>query len=277
MSLLERLGSSLRAELAADPARRAALEAIVARAREAWPDLPVTEAELAAHILSRAPNLDANTPGADLLLALAAAKGSPIAILAMEQRYFHVVDVCRAAVRSTLSTGEAKQRVRDKLFVGPPPRALSYSGKGSFEGWLRVVVTRVLLDEAEKGQQSETLEESLSSIRVSANPETALLRKTTEKDFRAAFHDAVVTLEVRERALLKYALLDGLTVDDIGAIYDVHRSTAARWVAAAARTLESRLRDVLRTKLGAGDDEVERLVRLVESKVDLSLSRELGG
>ena len=61
----------------------------------------------------------------------------------------------------------------------------------------------------------------------------------------------------------------------IGRAYDVHRATAARWVAAVRTELGDRIRSELAARLKIAEDEVDSIVRLVKSRVDVSLERVL--
>ena len=87
---------------------------------------------------------------------------------------------------------------------------------------------------------------------------------------------AIRELEPRDRLLLKYHYLDGLTVDRIGALYTVHRATAARWIAAAREMLATRTQRILLEKLRVTPSELRSIARLVESQLDLSMRRLLG-
>ncbi len=71
-------------------------------------------------------------------------------------------------------------------------------------------------------------------------------------------------------------MVNGWSVDRIGALYGVHRVTASRWVAAAREQLGAAIRSELASRLAISVDEVDSIVRLVQSRVDLSLERLLG-
>jgi RNA polymerase sigma-70 factor, ECF subfamily len=88
---------------------------------------------------------------------------------------------------------------------------------------------------------------------------------------REAFRAAVGGLDARERTLLRLSLRDRLGVDQIGALYRVHRSTAARWLQAVRDKLSASTRAGLASKLSLADAEVESLIRAIGSKIDLSL------
>ena len=64
-----------------------------------------------------------------------------------------------------------------------------------------------------------------------------------------------------------------LGIDHIGKVYDVHRATAARWLTRARESLFEMTRSHLRAELGLDDDEFQSLVRLVRSRLDVSVCR----
>jgi RNA polymerase sigma-70 factor, ECF subfamily len=76
--------------------------------------------------------------------------------------------------------------------------------------------------------------------------------------------------------LLRYSVIDGWNVDRIAELYGVHRATAARRVAAAREQLGESIRAELAARLEISTDEVDSIVRLVQSRVDVSLARLLG-
>jgi RNA polymerase sigma-70 factor (ECF subfamily) len=90
--------------------------------------------------------------------------------------------------------------------------------------------------------------------------------------FQTAFRAALATLTPRDRVLLRMNVLDGLTIDQIGALQGVHRATAARWVDRARETLSRQIRREFMKKLGADPFEAEELLQWMQSRIELSLS-----
>jgi RNA polymerase sigma-70 factor (ECF subfamily) len=72
-------------------------------------------------------------------------------------------------------------------------------------------------------------------------------------------------------------VIDGWTIDRIGALYGVHRATAARRIAAARDELGAAIRTELAARLAISIDEVDSIVRLVQNRIDVSLERLLDG
>src|SRR5262249_20582054 len=95
-------------------------------------------------------------------------------------------------------------------------------------------------------------------------------------EFHAAFAEALEALAPRERALLRMRYIDDLTEDEVASFYDVHRVTVARWVARALARLLQGTRRGLSTRLSLRTDDVTSPMRLLRSRLQLSLRRALG-
>lgn len=260
------------------------LTACIAAGEAAWPGLHVPRDTFRAHLDARVPHEPAGVPlidrvrVADLYLACACARGQPEAIAAFEA---HVASDIAVAVRS-LEVGQAllddvMQILRVKLFVTGErePLIATYSGRGSLRGWVRSVAVRTAMKLQHKGARDAPLDdEALAQLPTGeAGPELAHFRRVYGTEFRAAFAAALAALDTRQRTLLRQHFLDHLNIDDLGALYGVHRATIARWLARARMMLLEQTRAGLRTRIGVHDAEVDSVLRLVRSELHLSLSR----
>lgn len=262
----------------------AALLDAIERGKRAWPDVRLSDADFVAYLVARAetPEELASAKIEDLFLACACARGDAAAIAAFES-YLNEVDVAFARVRAPVSADEVKQQLRLRLLVGDgegePPRLTLYRGAGDLRGWVRVVATRHLLNLATrvapdaKGGGDDAL---AGVAAATADPELALLKQRRGVDLKRAFERAASELSDRERALLRQSLVERLSIDTIGDRHGIHRSTAARWVAAARSALQKNVRRALHEALGISDTEVESMLRVIESDIELSVSRLLG-
>jgi hypothetical protein len=79
----------------------------------------------------------------------------------------------------------------------------------------------------------------------------------------------------RERTLLRQHYVDGLGIDRLAPLHQVHRSTCARWIESARGKALRGVRNHLRARLGLDDAELEAAIAMVRSQLDLSLSRHL--
>jgi len=109
------------------------------------------------------------------------------------------------------------------------------------------------------------------------DPEVDYMKRTYSNEFKAAFAAALGTLGAREQTLLRYHHVDGLNIDEIGAIYRVHRVTAFRWIEKAKDQLVKQTLDTLRARLKLPASELDSVLRMIRSQIHLSLVRHLGG
>jgi RNA polymerase sigma-70 factor (ECF subfamily) len=82
-------------------------------------------------------------------------------------------------------------------------------------------------------------------------------------------------LTPRDRSMLRFHLIDGLSIDQIGKLESVHRATAARWIAAARKKIHDAVRADLRRQMKLTRAELESLIRVVRSRLDFSVKRHL--
>jgi RNA polymerase sigma-70 factor (ECF subfamily) len=247
---------------------------LLARARQAWPDLQVPDAVFVqtlqraagAVVEEQSGSLAAAMRGLhveDLYLACACLAGDRLALEHFEQLYMSDLErALRSLQRSGVDTDEVQQRVRHHLLVheeGRPPRLTQYTGRGALRRWLRVAALREGLSAARaSGRAMARAERTLMhAVEQEDDPELQVLKRLYRAEFKTAFQDALAELSPRDRNLLRYQLVDGLNIDQIGAIYGVHRATAARWLSAIRDQLRDRSRELLAAHARIRSDEVD--------------------
>jgi RNA polymerase sigma-70 factor, ECF subfamily len=274
-------GVSFTAELgrrlggAVPPELTKALEAL-ADVRLRWPQGPAPSAAFAAYLaerLSPTPRID------DLYLAWWCSTGDGAALAAFDARYDNEVRIATARFRD-LPADELIQQLRIKVFVGTgdsPPKLLEYSGKGALGAWLRVTALRTFVDIA-RATRSHRYERELDEVEVlgtAANPEHSSISAAVTAAVKRAFAEAVASLTSRQRVFLRHAYVDRQTLDQIALHYSMHRTTVARTLAAARVQLIEQTRLAVARELGIGDDELSTMIRGLDSRLELSLSRVL--
>jgi RNA polymerase sigma-70 factor, ECF subfamily len=274
MTPVEAFATAAALEVTTDLAAR--VDAAIATCITAHPELVVDACAFAAYLGKRrnAPPTDELLH--DLHLAFAAAHGSVPAIARFEAE---ALPAARAALRALRiddsGIDEALQRVRDKLLVGPAQRLLEYRGEGRLRAWVRVVAIREHL----MAQRGRNIELSLDEAMLAAvpdpadDPALAVLRRDYRDDLATALATAIAALDVRDRSLLRYSLVDGLDLGAIASIFRTHKSTISRWLARARTRLWGLTRDALSGPGGIDGADVESLVRAMRSGLDLSLAR----
>lgn len=258
---------------------RSELMALHQRGSEAWPDLSLEFAAFSAHVshhdLARG-DLD-SFEVEDFFLACACSEGHDAAVVAFDRRFG--ADLGRPAKGDSSDLAkDLEQIVRSKLFASETPKIAEYSGRGSLQGWVRIVAKRTYLDMVRalsRRRDREHPGQDLLDGVVQIDPELEYLKRHYKDEFREAFHGAVRSLAFKDRTMLRHNLVFGLSIDDIGRLHDVHRATAARWVNKARDALLQATRANMRARLGVGGDELESIMRLIESRLDVSVIRYL--
>lgn len=251
------------------------LQALAAR----WPDLPRDAAQFAAYVAARSANQPDPLAGLhveDLALAWWAGSGEVGGITAFEAEY--AAEILRIAGRfPSLSSDELAQQLRIKLFVGAKPKIRDYSGAGSLLAWLRVVAVRSFVD-LTRAQRSAHCFAELDEVELlgATTPATAsVFDAAIARAIKRAFADAVAALTPRQRAFLRHAYVDQLTLDQIAASYVIHRATVARTLAGARAQLIEQTRRAAASVLEVAPDQLASAIGALEYRLELSLSRVL--
>ena len=279
------LAAPARAALAADAPTGDRIAADLAALQGRHPALPLDAALVAAFAarIDTQPELARGLPrfrAGDLALAQWAGRGEARAIAAFEAELADVLGRVLARFHR-LPADELRQRLRIKLFVGAerPARIHDYTGFGFLENWLKVTAVRDFIDlargEARRRIEDELDDEVLGVVDPATHPALAQARRELGGTVKRAFAAAVAELSPRERNFLRLAHVDGLTLDQIAATYQVHRATVARVLGAARAALLAKTRAAVAAEVGADDDRLDSVVGLLDSRLDLSLSRVL--
>ncbi len=287
-SFLAELGAELRAACAALPRER--LEAELARLLEAGraehPGVALDPERFASWLARAARSalegaLDpaaalGQLHGPDLYLACACEAHDPAALARFEAEELPTVRAALADQRlAPALRDELVQELRAALFTPRgelAPMIANYSGRGRLRGWLRVAAVRMGQRALGKERRQVPLPDvALDGLAAAADPELARLKQAYRAEFREAVRGALASLEARARTLLCQHYLDDLGIDQLGALYQVHRATAARWVAAAREELLERTRAALQERLAISRPELDSVLRLIASRLDVTL------
>jgi RNA polymerase sigma-70 factor, ECF subfamily len=263
---------------------QASLEAIVARAAQAWPDLAIDPARL-VQAIARGAGDDVEAGLAelhveDLALAVACAEGVPNALAHCDRLCAGAIAAAVARVdRSADLRDEVRQILWQRIFVGTAgkaPRIQSYAGRGPLAGWVAVAAQRVALDLRRSEARTTGLDPQADEVLpANQHPEIDYLRTRYKPEFEAAVREALAGLPDRDRLLLKLTIVSGLSHEQLANIYSVNQSTITRWIARAReQVLEATEREVC-SKLGMPPGEFRSLAGLLVSRLDLSISRVL--
>jgi len=265
------------------------LTALCTRAEAGAPELDLDRALFAGYLGTHALAAERVVAAEDiddealfeLRLACALRRGDEVAARIFDRKYVAPLDTTLGAMRLDDATrDEVKQRVRTKLCVADAGRALrleGYAGRGRLAGLVQVVATREAIGLARATQRQRPIadEDLFGAPEGGRDPELELLRMRHAAELKAAFEAALRGLSSRERNLLRQHLLGGVGLEPLAEIYGVHRATVVRWLAHAREQVASATKARLRERLRVRPDELESLLGLVESRLDLSVERML--
>lgn len=278
------------------PEIAAALRQAVELGRAAWPKVSLSGAEFAFHI-GRV--LDAHSAGspdeatasapdaaaaiaalqvADLFLAAAAARGSSEAIAEFEARFMKPLPFILGMGTARDDADAVCSALRAKLLVGTaddPPRIASYGGRGPLGAWVAIAAQRTALslNRHENALQRAHERAMNEAIAVDLDPELRHMKVRYKEAVESAFRHALGELVDRDRALLKLGLVAGLSLEAIGASYNVNASTVSRWLSRIRQGLLERTLVLLRERLRLTEPEAASIARLVTSQIDVSVVR----
>lgn len=282
---LDALPAEEREIFAADPGLGEALAAVLDRARSAWPELSIPDEVLLPFLAERVP------PGAgpaglerlnapDLYLACGCATGDSAAVALFTSRFFPAIEQALARLELPRPWVEdVRQMVYDKLFVGDAERPAGirhYKGEGELLTWVRVVAVRQAIDLARKRNRELPAEELPDVVASDDDPEIRFLKRRYGEEFKAAFQKVMGLLTSKERNLLRYQLVSGLTLEQIAGLYQVNRSTVVRWMQKVRDKLLDETRAELSRRLRLTQTEFKSVMRLIQSQLHVSIKRLLG-
>jgi len=80
-------------------------------------------------------------------------------------------------------------------------------------------------------------------------------------------------LPARDASILRLHFLEGMSASSIGAAYRVHGRTIQKWLQAARAQILETTRELLRERLQLHRKELESVIALAQSQLDVSISR----
>ncbi len=273
------------AEGAVDPPDHDALEASLARllaeGRAAWKSAATDDATFVRYLAARTPgaspaHLD-RLQAADLYLACACAAGDAASVAAFDRHYLAPLPqlLMRKGIARDVAD-EVVQSLRERLFVGTAggrAKIVDYDGRGSLAGWLRVAAIRAASNaRRDEGHRATLADDAGSPAAMTViDPELTLIKRRYGAAFQAALSDAFASLSGEERNVLRLYFMDGLNLDAIARVLGLSRATVGRrMISGRARVLEETLR-LLGERLPASPTELQSLLGIVRSKLDVSL------
>lgn len=252
------------------------------RIQRAWPALELEESAVAGFIAERLDGAEpvvalGAAPLEDLALAAQCARGDAAAHQVLEG-YLTAVEQARVGGATRDLIDEVKQQLRVQMLVGSegkPPGIAAYRGRGPLRAWLRIIATRELVRLVRGDRRASAKDVEELPLATTGDPALDQLKATYRSEFAEALRDAISDLSFEDRLLLRQQIADQLSVDEIGVAHGVHRGTASRWLARARDALLLATQRRLSERLDLPAEEISSVIRLVHSRLDVSVVRYL--
>jgi len=217
--------------------------------------------------------------GEELYLVAGCVAREAEAYQAFERRY--LATLTQSVGRIVLSPDQAdelRQQLRVTLLLGPAPKIGTFRGQGPLGAWVQVCAVRLALKLGAARDRLAGPDASLLEGLVSQEADQELLAaKSQYRDtFQAALEECFSALPSRQKTLLRMHFLDGMSIDEMGQVFHVHRATIARWLVAIRREVLEQICRKISLNLRTSSSEFRSMVRLVSPDVRLSLHRILG-
>lgn len=246
----------------------------VARAR--WPAVKLTDAAFFEHVARHAPPDPVVLQALhleDLFFACACAKADPAALAVLEASILSQVPRWIARFEG-VPADDVQQELRQKLLLGASAHLLAYQGKGALARWIRVAATRAAIDVQRR--QRPVADDPIEQLFAGPDPEIDFVKLRDREAVRSVLHDAMRALPAREATLLRLHHIEGVSLERLGELERVHRATIARWLADARALVLDQVRKLLRERLRLSEEEGDSLLRLLRSRLDLSIRSAFG-
>jgi len=219
--------------------------------------------------------------GADLFLAVACARGDEEALRRFDGDYLSkIAQWLKLPPTDQEIVTEVRQRVATRALVGKDgaaARIAHYAGRGPLWAWVRIIAlrehARLRQEQARHPTSAGTDDDELDQLARSGELSADLraLRARYQEAMMGAFRAAISALPPRDRTLLRLAYVDGLSLESVGRMYGVNKSTVSRWLAGCRAEILSAAAERLRGELGLPADDVESLLGVMHRDLDVSL------
>jgi RNA polymerase sigma-70 factor (ECF subfamily) len=244
-----------------------------------WPGVDLSLEDFARHVETRVAGSDAADVllryGDDLFLACACARGDTRAIELFSMHFLGAVPLMVARI---LPQGplveELVQSLHEAMLVArgsAPPHIAAYRGTGSLAAWVRVSATRAAVHAKNRAARYTPWAPMGAPEASTLGPESLYVQRRYGPAFETALRKALAALPAPTRELLRDYYVDGLTIDQLAERGGIHRATAARRISAARRFVLADVRRRAAEQLGIDDQEIDSLLYLVASGLDVSL------
>jgi RNA polymerase sigma-70 factor, ECF subfamily len=190
----------------------------------------------------------------------------------------HQALISQIASRFGLHPGDVNEmhsQLMRRLFVSSDesqPKFAQYVGRGQLGGLVRVAVTRHALTLV-SAKDRKSQEVSPNSPGIERDVSDKFAKAELQQLMKQALEQSADALTERQRSILRMHYVKHANIDDIGAVYRVHRATAARWLLEARTCLVESAREAFLLQAALEEHELAEVASMVESQLSMTWSR----
>ena len=226
-----------------------------------------------------------NLKWSDLFLTTACAAGDSAAWEVFRRQYRSVIH--SAALKTSTSASEAAE-LSDTLLTDlflphesgrGESKIAQYHGLGSLEGWIKVVVHRMAIDQIRLHRRDvpiEELEVELPSNSTHGRTDESIKERDTHRArdmVSQCLTTALEQLNAQERLVLNLYYLKGVNLKGIGQFLKAHESTASRLIERLKTQLHKSVNKQLQEKFKVRKMEVPHLIELAQGHLEIDLKK----
>jgi RNA polymerase sigma-70 factor (ECF subfamily) len=217
----------------------------------------------------------------ELALARACARGSERAWECFLNRYRQkLYDIAGAIAKEESLARELADSLYADLFGTRQSqngrrisKLASYTGRGSFEGWLRTVLAQEFVNRHRRERRLVSFDEQLEAGKQ-FEAKDATTQIPADAGLELAVDEALAELSAEERLTLASHYLDGRTLAEIARMLGVHESTISRRIEKLTTSLRKRIVRGLRQR-GMNKLEVQQALQADVGDLTLDVRRRL--
>ena len=250
----------------------------LAAARARWPAISLGDAAFVEHLWPhdgarpRAPSVAGAVESLhldDLFLACACLHGDRGALGVLEREVLERVPRWVARFHG-VHGADVQQEIRQKLLLPPAPQLLTYNGTRSLERWVCVAASRCAIDLQRRLKPVDS-GDPLEELLAGPDPELDFMKLRDREALRSILRDAFVALPEKARTLLRLHYLEGVSLEKLATLEQVHKATIKRHLVEARSSALTNVRKLLRERLRLSEAEGDSLLRLLRSRIDVSI------
>ena len=226
-----------------------------------------------------------NLKWSDLFLTTACAAGDSAAWEVFRRQFQSVIH--SAALKTSTNASEAAE-LSDTLLTDlflphesgcGESKISQYHGLGSLEGWIKVVVHRMAIDQIRLHRRDvpiEDLEGELPSNSAHGRTDESIKERDTHRArdmVSQCLTTALEQLSAQERLVLNLYYLNGVNLKGIGQFLKAHESTASRLIERLKTQLNKSVNKQLQEKFKVRKTEVPHLIELAQGHLEIDLKK----